>query len=133
MNKALYLNRGLFSPDIKFFKNGEIVHCNVITCAAPNKTAATRYQQISDLENKTALEKRIKFVLDIAKENDIKTLILGAYGCGVFGQNPAEVASIFKEYLKNDFNCFDKVIFAIPKNENNKNYEKFIEVFCGDE
>ena len=132
MNKALYLNRGLFSPDIKFFKNGKIVHCNVITCAAPNKTAATRYQQISDLENKTALEKRIKFVLDIAKENDIKTLILGAYGCGVFGQNPAEVASIFKEYLKNDFNCFDKVIFAIPKNENSKNYEKFIEVFCGD-
>ena len=133
LNKALYLNRGLFSPDIKFFKNGKIVHCNVITCAAPNKTAATRYQQISDLENKTALEKRIKFVLDIAKENDIKTLILGAYGCGVFGQNPAEVASIFKEYLKNDFNCFDKVIFAIPKNENNKNYEKFIEVFCEDE
>ena len=89
-------------------------------------------EQISDLENKIALEKRIKFVLDIAKENDIKTLILGAYGCGVFGQNPAEVASIFKEYLKNDFNCFDKVIFAIPKNENSKNYEKFIEVFCGD-
>ena len=132
LNKSLYLDRGLFSPDIKFFKNGKTTQCNIITCAAPNKTAAVRYQYVSALKNSAVLKRRIKFILNIAKENEIKTLILGAYGCGVFGQNPAEVAAIFKEYLKNDFVCFDKVIFAIPKNENSKNYEKFIEVFCGD-
>ena len=81
------MNRGLFSPDIKFFKNGKIVHCNVITCAAPNKTAATRYQQISDLENKTVLEKRIKFVLDIAKENIENRNVWGTHLLSTTGAN----------------------------------------------
>ena len=35
----------------------------------------------------------------MAKENQVDLLILGAYGCGVFGQNVKEVAEIFKEYL----------------------------------
>lgn len=36
-NKALYLNRGLFSPGIWFFRENSHVECSVITCAAPNK------------------------------------------------------------------------------------------------
>ena len=39
-------------------------------------------------------------MLDIAKENHVGTLILGAFGCGVFGQDAGEVAEIFKEYLE---------------------------------
>lgn len=96
-NKALYLNRGLYSPNIWFFKEDAHVECGVITCAAPNKSAAQKYQSVSDEENTKVLKDRIKFVLDIAKENNVKTLILGAYGCGVFGQDATEVANIFKE------------------------------------
>ena len=65
----------------------------------------------------------------IAKNNEVDTLILGAYGCGVFGQDPYEVASIFKEYL-DECKCFKTVVFAVP-NGKNGNYEAFIKTFEG--
>lgn len=130
-NKALYLNRALYSPDIRFEKNDSFsCLCDVITCAAPNKSAAQKYQDVSDEENTKALHSRIKFILDIAKDNQVDTLILGAYGCGVFGQSAHEVASIFKEYLDTTHSCFEKVVFAIPKGNNN-NYIEFKKVFGG--
>ena len=128
-NKALYLNRGLFSKGVWFFRGDSHVECSVITCAAPNKSAAQKYQNVSDKENTEVLRSRIKFVLDIAKYNDVDTLILGAYGCGVFGQNPTEVAEIFKECLNTTRkDCFNKVVFAIPKGRDN-NLQAFEKVF----
>lgn len=135
-NKALYLNRALYSPNILFVKKNDdylgaetMKFCDVITCAAPNKSAAQKYQNVSDEENTKVLRSRIKFVLDIAKDNYVDTLILGAYGCGVFGQNPTEVAEIFKECLDNTHkNCFSKVVFAIPKGRDN-NLQAFEKVF----
>ena len=145
-NKALYLNRGLFSEGVWFFnetdhvdcseitrafpKEPDHVECSVITCAAPNKSAAQRYQNVSDEENTKVLRSRIKFVLDMATVNEVDTLILGAYGCGVFGQDPTEVAGIFKEYLTTTHKgCFNRVVFAIPNGRNN-NLQAFEKVFC---
>lgn len=127
-NKALYLNRALYTPLVVFggIENGKL--CDVITCAAPNKSAAQKYQNVTDKENSKFLTERIKFVLDVARENKVDVLILGAYGCGVFGQNPREVASIFKHYLDTTYKCFDKVIFAIPDGRN-RNLFEFKKVF----
>ena len=127
-NKALYLNRGLYSPGIVFCKDGENAICDVITCAAPNKFVARRYQHVQNEENTKVLKSRIKFVLDIAKENHVGTLILGAFGCGVFGQDAGEVAEIFKEYLETTHKCFEKVVFAVPEGKD-KNLESFKTVF----
>lgn len=128
-NKALYLNRGLYSPNIVFQHGGAEFYCDVITCAAPNKSAAQKYQNVSDVENTKVLKSRIKYVLDIAKDNEVEVLILGAYGCGVFGQNPTEVAMIFKECLETTHkNCFSKVVFAIPSGRDG-NLEAFKSVF----
>lgn len=127
-NKALYLNRALFSPEILFIRGAKQERCSVITCAAPNKSAAQKYQNVSDEENTKVLRSRIKFVLDIAKENNVHTLILGAYGCGVFGQDATEIANIFKEYLTTTHKDFGTVVFAIPRDKSG-NFEKFVEVF----
>lgn len=127
-NKELYLNRALYSPDI-LFQYGEVLFkADVITCAAPNKSAAQKYLNVSDEENTKILRSRIKFVLDIAKDNSVNTLILGAYGCGVFGQDASEVANVFKEYLFLTHKCFERVIFAIP-NGRDGNLESFKKVF----
>lgn len=128
-NKALYLNRALYTPDILFMKKNDdlkaktMKFCDVITCAAPNKSAAQKYQNVSDDENTEVLKSRIRFVLDVAKDNHVDTLILGAFGCGVFGQDAKEVARIFMEYLKTTHQCFSKVVFAVPGKD--KNYEAF--------
>lgn len=126
-NRALYLNRALYTTNILFHHQGEECYCDVITCAAPNKSTAQKYQNVSNEENSEVLDDRIKFVLDVAKDSCVDILILGAFGCGVFGQDPKEVASIFKKYLaKEDYKCFFKVVFAIPAG---KNLEAFQEVF----
>lgn len=123
LNNSLYLNRGLYSPKIVFIKDNITKLADVLTVAAPNYS---KYQ-VSKEENSKALYSRIKFVLDIANDNNISTLILGAYGCGVFNQDPMEVANIFKELI-NNYN-FKNVIFAIPNSNRNNNFKGFKEVF----
>lgn len=126
-NKALYTNRALYSPDVVFVQGNDICMCDVITCAAPNKKAAQKYCDVSDKDNRKALHSRIRFVLDIARKERVDTLVLGAYGCGVFGQDPIEVASIFKEMLQVS-HAFKKVIFAIPDAQS-KNFKAFNQKF----
>lgn len=126
-NKSLYRNKCLYSEDILFLKGDKQLYANVISCAAPNKYAAKKYSNVSESVASDVLKSRIKFVLDTAAVYDNRTLILGAYGCGVFGNNATEVASIFKYYLTGEYNhAFKKVVFAIPAGEN---LSKFIEVF----
>ena len=127
-NRSLYTDRALYSPNVRFTKECKDVFCDVITCAAPNKTAAQKYYNVSDEENSEVLKERIEFVLKIAQDNGVDNLILGAYGCGVFGQDPLEVAKIFKEFLSGKYKCFNKVIFAIP-NRLEMNYRCFKRIF----
>lgn len=127
-NNALYTNRALYTEEVRFFKNQKSVCCDIITCAAPNYYAAYKYRRMDKESNSIALKQRIKFVLNVAEYNKVDTLILGAFGCGVFGQDPREVATIFKaELSKHNFN---KVVFAIPSGHND-NYYWFNEVFKG--
>ena len=127
-NRSLYTDRALYSPNVRFTKECKDVFCDVITCAAPNKTAAQKYYNVSDEENSEVLKERIEFVLKIAQDNGVDNLILGAYGCGVFGQDPLEVAKIFKEFLSGKYKSFNKVIFAIP-NRLEMNYKCFKRIF----
>ncbi|MCM1540162.1 MAG: TIGR02452 family protein [Blautia sp.] len=127
-NHSLYLNRGLYSPGVIFSRDGRCVPCDVITCAAPNKSAAGKYRNVSGGENTKALRSRIRFVLDIAGENRVDILILGAFGCGVFGQDAGEVAGIFREYLQTTHRCFKRVIFAVPEGKDG-NLKAFYDKF----
>jgi uncharacterized protein (TIGR02452 family) len=99
---------------------------NVITCAAPNYKKFIENGGMNLKAYDEVLYSRIKYILDIAKENDQKILILGAFGCGVFGNNPTTVATHFKSLLR--YYNFDKVIFAIP-NDQDGNYNEFKRIF----
>ena len=118
-----YKNRALYSPNILF---GEKYYANVITCAAPNISHEKFNKDFDFAKYESIIDSRIDFVLKIAANTYTKTLILGAFGCGVFGNDPKLVAESFKKNLKK-YN-FEKVIFAIP-NKGNDNYEVFNEVF----
>ncbi len=127
-NRALYTNRALYSSNVVFERNGETCNCDVLTCAAPNWNTARKYGMATAQENNKVLIERILFVLNIAASQKVDTLILGAFGCGVFAQNPEVVARVFKYYLKSTHQCFSKVIFAIP-DKTSKNYIGFDEIF----
>lgn len=111
-NKALYTNRALYSESIFFKRNTESMFCDVITCAAPNYSAAAKYQLISPEENLITLRSRIRFIKWILEQKGVDVFIFGAFGCGVFGQHPQIVAQICKEeFVKSD--TIKKVYFSI--------------------
>lgn len=122
----------LYSPDIIFEREGKICYCDVITCAAPNKRAAQKYCNVSDEENSRVLESRIDFILDMARTHKVDILILGAFGCGVFGQSGEEVAKIFhKLLLREEYDCFESVVFAVPASKNG-NFQSFYDCFSSE-
>ena len=134
LNDSLYKNRGIYTPNILFERNvldGKACRwADVITVACPNKKAyLEKHNEKDELDgNKQALISRCHFILTIAHENNVKNLVLGAYGCGVFGQDPTEVTTIWK-YLFDEYDFgIEKVIFAIPDKES-VNYKAFRDVF----
>lgn len=111
-NNYLYKNRAIYTPNVPF---NSFEQCDIITCAAPNKKKAmSGLSKITEKDNYAALASRIRFILDIAEDQGVDTLILGAFGCGVFGQNPHEVAEVFKKLILSGMYGFEKIIFAIP-------------------
>lgn len=116
LNKGLYTNRALYTPDIEFMQGDTTVKADVITMAAPNLKVASGYCHVSREENEAALSSRITFIRNIACQNHLDTIILGAYGCGVFGQDPTVVAAKFYHAFK-DMGM--NVLFAVPGKDKN--------------
>lgn len=144
---SLYLNAGLYLPKIKFFDPENFrsaVEVDVISVAAPNFAGHSfsffaRGDKNEDRKtfyetNSKVLKSRIEFVLDIAKDNNVDVLILGGFGCGVFGQDATEVATHFKELLNTKHkDVFKKVIFPFRvtslHGKDYENYNAFEKVF----
>lgn len=128
LGSGMYRNRALYSPDVLFFQDNQVYRCDIITCAAPNRSGKSCLKD-SESVNTRVLTERIKFVLMLAEKEEVDTLILGAWGCGVFGQNPVQVAELFRTELCSQPYGFSRVIFAIPKSISNTNFLDFSRVF----
>ena len=117
-NKKL-LNRALYTPDVIFESKELTVKADIITCAAPNKYAAQKYHNVSDEENEKVLRKRLLFIRDIVTDQGVDTLILGAFGCGVFGQNPQQVADLMDEIF--GIAPIKNIVCAVPGQDKTAN------------
>ena len=77
------------------------------------------------------MRERIERILTAFELNRDENLVLGAFGCGVFRNNPIEVANTFKQLLQsNRFeHSFKRIIFAIT---NPQMCHVFEQVFNGE-
>ncbi len=117
----LYSDYMIYSPEVLFWMNdqGNLLEkplvADVITAPAPNKNAMlqnNRPDEISRIE--ATFRIRIEKMLALALEQKIECLILGAWGCGVFRNDPEFVALCFHEMIEGKFkNRFKKIVFAI--------------------
>merc|ERR1711990_1241388 len=71
---------------------------------------------------------RMRGVLHAAKTSGFTKLVLGAWGCGAFGNPPDLVARIFREQLCSpEFRgAFDEILFAIVDPKGDGNYRSFV-------
>ena len=118
----------IYSPNVPVFRQDdgtELEHpweLSFITCAAPYAP------EIGQPEAGDLLEQRIQRVLAIARAYQHAVLILGAWGCGAFGNDPNRTASDFRYALETEFSkAFFDIVFAIADWSPER---KFLRPFC---
>lgn len=87
-----------------------------IVSAAPNTTQLAQRAPELLPEVPALLTERAARVLAVAVQSGVDDLVLGAWGCGVFGNSPTDVARAFAEHLRPGgrfTSAFDRVIFAV--------------------
>ena len=88
---------------------------DVLTCAAPD----LRYDGNGRTYRPTAAEltavfaQRWRRVLSVAAEQHAEVLILGAFGCGAFGNPPEVAAKAFTDVIDEYRRCFETIEFAV--------------------
>ncbi|MEU5552622.1 TIGR02452 family protein [Micromonospora sp. NPDC047793] len=113
-----YSDRVVYSPGVPVFRDdkGTLLDrpylTSFLTAAAPNLGAVLRNQPEHAAEVPAVLTRRARRVLEVAAAHGHRTLVLGAWGCGVFRNDPATVADAFADALR-VVDRFDHVLFAI--------------------
>jgi uncharacterized protein (TIGR02452 family) len=103
----------------------------MLTAAAPNFGAVLRNQPQAAPTVPGILRARAVRVLEVAAFHGHRTLVLGAWGCGVFRNDPAVVADAFAGALRT-VPYFDHVIFAIrDRLPDTPVYHTFAAMFSG--
>lgn len=109
LNKELYLDRAIYIPNVIV---KDIAKVDIISCAAPNFRRALPKYNVPYKIACEVLKTRMKFVKQIAEEQHVDVLILGAWGAGAFGFRPQEVAELWNETFKEPTSIF-KVILQL--------------------
>ena len=120
----LYSDHIIYSPGCPVFRDdegrvlSEPYEVDFITSPAPNCKALARNEPGRMPEIGSVLTRRCGRILQVAAAQGCDTLVLGAWGCGVFGNDPEEVAAAFAEHLLNKGrfrDVFRHICFSIPE------------------
>jgi uncharacterized protein (TIGR02452 family) len=136
----------ILSPDVPVFRNddgsslNEPWNLSFISSAAPickfpparvaslmaeNRADPTYAGAVLQAVQQSALllRQRIHRVLSIAEAYGYETLVLGAWGCGAFHNDPARAAVDFRQALEHEFRgAFSEVVFAITDWSNERRF-----------
>jgi len=132
-------NEALYTKDAIFFKDKEYdymdpVECDVVTIAALRLHGVIgedgKMSYESDVTDYRKITKdKIRLMVSLAAKNGVQNLILGAWGCGVFKNDPNLMSQYFSEVLIGEGYSVDfrNVVFAVINDHNSvdNNYEIF--------
>ncbi|MFJ4779928.1 TIGR02452 family protein [Streptomyces sp. NPDC088762] len=117
---AFYTDRVIHSPGVPVFRDddGELLEspfrAGFLTSPAPNAGTIGREEPQRAAEIPGVLLRRGERVLEVAVLGGYRRLVLGAWGCGVFRNDPAVVADAFRVLLTGRFaGVFERVVFGI--------------------
>ena len=134
----LYNNYIIYSPNVPVIKDndGNLLDKPAFISFITSPAVYAKYARmffISDKQINSTMEDRINKIIDFIIEKSPSCVILGAFGCGVFKNNPNIIANLFKEAITsrstelNNRNI--KIVFAIyDKDKTSVNYNTFLKV-----
>jgi uncharacterized protein (TIGR02452 family) len=129
---GFYSNYALYSPAVPVFKDdaGEPLDepylCAFVTSPAVN-AGALRDTPRTGHRIRTEMERRVEKVLAVMAGHGHDAAVLGAWGCGVFRNDPELIADLFATALRGRFaGAFAKVVFAVlsPDGETIRPFEE---------
>lgn len=120
-NNGLYSHYMIYTPRAVVFRDDkddsllpseQLYHVSFITSPAVNATVAQH--RINTQRIDAVMAERIDRILSIAAQHGYPALVLGAYGCGVFGNDLRAVGCMFMNALRSErfHGRFEYVLFA---------------------
>ncbi|WP_426449466.1 TIGR02452 family protein [Paenibacillus sp. S-38] len=118
---ALYSDYMIYSPAVPVFRDDEdrllpeAYPAAFITAPAVNAGVIREREPEAEAQIGAVMRGRIRRALYAAVLHGHRTVVLGAYGCGVFRNRPQEVAVWFREVLVEEVfaGAFARVVFAV--------------------
>lgn len=120
-SSPLYSDSMILSPDCPVFRDdagnllGDIQTATFISTAAPNAGALKDIAPENVDCIPEVLARRAEYILALASSRGYRHVVLGAWGCGVFRNDPKTVADVFMTLLGSArwTNRFSRVVFSI--------------------
>lgn len=119
---SLYTDYMIYSPDVLVIRNdnSELLETpftvSFVTSPAVNAGAVKR-NELNNVERITLVQKqRMHYLLSVCAHEGYQNLVLGAWGCGVFMNEPRQIADLWYQLLVDDEqfkNRFNQVVFAV--------------------
>ena len=123
----------IYTPEVIVFKSDTATPAplpekdwysvNVITCAAPNLRLlpangmnlgdGNKTVKMTRAQQQALHEKRLTRILDVAVAGGNEVVILGAFGCGAFENDPEAVAAAVSNVIARYRKCFKTIELAI--------------------
>jgi uncharacterized protein (TIGR02452 family) len=136
---AFYTDYVIYSPDVPVFRTDdsgcleEPYLVSFITAPAVNATGVMKYSPGRAGEIGAVMVKRIRKVLAVAAAHGPACLVLGAWGCGAFGNDGNLIARLFREAIDGEFRgVFKEIVFAITDWSDDKKFiGPFEKAFAG--
>jgi uncharacterized protein (TIGR02452 family) len=116
----MYTSYAIYSPAVPVFRHDdgtlreEPFLCAFLTAPAVNAKVVLQRRPSHGPAIGAAMQERIRRVLAIAARHGHSAVVLGAWGCGVFGNDGEEIAGLFRDALAGPFRgAFARVVFAV--------------------
>jgi len=113
----IYSDYMIYSNNVPVFRNDqgnlldEFIEASFITSPAVNRTFAKF--MMSGKKINRIMERGIIKILSVAMKEDPEVIVLGAFGCGVFGNNREVILPMFEAAINKYIPENIKVVFAI--------------------
>ena len=132
---ALYTDNMIYSPRVPVIRSedGNFLETpyfiSILTAPAVNRGAIACKEPENLDRVKRIMDRRIGNVLKVAANRGHTVLVLGAWGCGVFDNDPEQIARLFRKNLVGSNRIkgrFDRIVFAVlDKSKKKKTLQSF--------